>query len=77
MAQVASPDGLPPKPIPDITKPISTVIVERDLGSIRFPQVMLVLASGIIFAVTTHALHRRDNQLMALRAAGGPTPVTA
>ncbi len=57
----------------DPTKPIVTVIVERDLGSIRFPQVMMGISSGIIFAVTCHALHRRDKRIMALRAA----PVTA
>jgi hypothetical protein len=75
--QVPGPDGVPPKPIADFTKPITTVVVERDLGSIRFPQVMMAIASGIVFAVTCHALHRRDKQLMAIRAAGGPTPVTA
>ena len=42
----------------------------RDLGSTRFPQVMMVLSSGLIFAVACHALHRRDKQIMALRAAG-------
>jgi hypothetical protein len=54
----------------DTTKPITAVIVKRDLGSTRFPQVMMALGAGIIFAVTCHALHRRDKQIMALRAAG-------
>ena len=61
---------------PDTTKPVTTVIVERDLGSTRFPQIMLGISSGIIFAVTCHALHRRDKRIMALRA-GGVTPATA
>lgn len=61
---------------PDPSKPVVTVVVERDLGSARFPQVMLMLSSGIIFAVTCHALHRRDKRIMALRAAGA-TPATA
>ncbi|MEY2474532.1 MAG: hypothetical protein QOK28_3861 [Actinomycetota bacterium] len=61
---------------PDTTKPVVTVVVERDLGSVRFPQVMLLLSSGIIFFVTCHALHRRDKRIMALRAAG-PAPATA
>ncbi len=76
-AQPVSADGVPPKPIPDTTKQLTTVIVERDLGSVRFPQVMMAIASGIIFAVTCHALHRRDKQLMAIRTAGRPTPATA
>lgn len=69
--------GAPPKPAPDPTKPISVVIVERDLGSIRFPQMMMALASALVFAVTTHALHRRDKQLMAIRASAAPSPATA
>jgi hypothetical protein len=56
----------------DLTKPVVTVIVERDLGSTRFPQFMLFLSSGIIFFVTCHALHRRDKRIMARRAAGTP-----
>ena len=61
---------------PDTTKPIVAVIVKRDLGSDRFPQVVLCISSAIIFLVTCHALHRRDKRIMALRAAGA-TPATA
>jgi hypothetical protein len=61
---------------PDTTKPIVTVVVERDLGSVRFPQVMLCLSSAITFFVTCHALHRRDKRIMARRA-GGAVPATA
>jgi len=61
---------------PDTTKPVSTIVVERDLGSVRFPQVMLCLSSAIIFFVTCHALHRRDKRIMARRAAG-VVPATA
>ncbi len=61
---------------PDNTKPVTAVVVLRDLGSVRFPQVMITLASAIIFFVTCHALHRRDKQLMAARASGA-TPATA
>lgn len=61
---------------PDNTEPVTTVVVVRDLGSVRFPQVMLALSSAIIFLVTCHALHRRDKQIMAARAAG-VTPLTA
>jgi hypothetical protein len=61
---------------PDTTKPIVTVVVVRDLGSTRFPQFMLLLSSGTIFALTTHALHRRDKRIMARRASGA-VPATA
>lgn len=55
---------------PDTTKPVTAVVVLRDLGSIRFPQVMITLASAIIFAITCLQLHRRDKAIMAARAAG-------
>lgn len=61
---------------PDAFKPVTTVILLRDLGSVRFPQVMLAISSGLIFLVTCHALHRRDKQIMTARAAG-IQPVTA
>lgn len=61
---------------PDPTKPVTTLVVLRDLGSIRFPPVMIALGSGLIFAVTCHALHRRDKRIMMLRAAG-TAPATA
>ena len=61
---------------PDPTKRVTSVILLRDLGSIRFPSFMVVLSSGLIFAVTCHALHRRDKRIMELRAAG-VTPATA
>ena len=76
LPQVTPPGGKPPKPVPDPSKPVTTVLVLRDLGSTRFPQVMTIIASGLVFAVACHALHRRDKQIMALRASG-TTPATA
>jgi len=76
LAQPTPEGGTPPKPVPDPSKPVTTVLVLRDLGSVRVPQVMTVLSSGIVFAVVCHALHRRDKRIMALRPAG-ETPATA
>lgn len=69
--------GAPPLPkAADPDEPVASVIVLRDLGSLRFPPVMVALCSFLIFAVTCHALHRRDKQIMAARATA-ITPVTA
>ncbi len=76
LAQETPAGGKPPKPVPDPSKPVTTVLVLRDLGSVRFPQVMTAISSGIVFAVVCHALHRRDKRIMALRAAG-IAPATA
>ncbi|MEY2469348.1 MAG: hypothetical protein QOF21_2046 [Actinomycetota bacterium] len=76
LAQPTPEGGTPPKPVPDPSKPVTTVLVLRDLGSTRFPQVMTVISSGLVFAIVCHALHRRDKQIMAARAPG-TTPATA
>lgn len=76
LEQETIPGQKPPTPTPDPAEPVTTVVLLRDLGSVRFPQVMTILSSGIIFAVVCHALHRRDKQIMALRAAG-VAPATA
>ena len=67
---VQLPGGAPPKAIPDVTKPITTVVMVRDLGSLRQPPLFLGIATGIIFAVVCLQLHRRDKAVFAARAAG-------
>lgn len=67
---VQLPGGAPPKAIPDVTKPITTVVLVRDLGSLRQPPLFLGIATGIIFAVACLQLHRRDKAVWAARAGG-------
>lgn len=67
----------PPTPKVDPEAKVMNVIVLRDLGSVRFPQVMMSIGSLIIFLVTCHALHRRDLQIMAARASTSGAPATA
>jgi hypothetical protein len=59
----------PPPSEADPTTPIRSVIMVRDLGALRLPSVTLALSMAIVFAITCNALHRRDKQLMAARAA--------
>lgn len=70
-------DGVTPAPTVDNSKPYTVVILLRDLGSVRFPQVMISIASAIIFGLTCLQLHRRDKQIMAARAAGQAPLATA
>jgi hypothetical protein len=58
----------PPRKI-DPTKPVVSVIMVRDLGSIRLPSMLIGIGSLIIFGVGCNALHRRDKAVMAARAA--------
>jgi hypothetical protein len=59
----------PPKPEPDKTAPVVSVILERDLGDKRLPPFLVATGSAIIFAVTCNVLHRRDKLVMAARLA--------
>jgi hypothetical protein len=59
----------PPKAEADPNEPVVSVILERDLGDKRLPPFLLVMGSGIIFAVSCNVLHRRDKAVMAARAA--------
>lgn len=69
---VQLPGGAPPKAIPDVTKPVTAVVMERDLGSLRQPPIFLGLAAGIIFTLVCMQLHRRDKAIQAARASGQP-----
>jgi hypothetical protein len=63
--------GAPPRPQPDVTKPIVTVVMERDLGSVRQPPIIITAASLVIFGVICYVLHQRDKEIMAARAGAG------
>jgi hypothetical protein len=69
--------GQPP-PLPEANErtPVVSVIMERDLGDVRFPAAMLTIASGAMFFVLCLALHRRD-QLVAQNRGLVPATVEA
>ena len=64
--------GAPPKPEPKLTAPTTSVIIERDLGSVRFPPFVVMVGFGLVFAVCCVSLHERDKEVMRLRAAAVP-----
>lgn len=59
----------PPKPQLDPNAPIESVIMVRDLGKLRVPSFLIGSASLIVFGLSCYALHRRDKEAMAARAA--------
>jgi hypothetical protein len=59
----------PAKPVPDPAKPVVTVLMERDLGSLRLPPLIVCIFSGILFAILCGTLHFRDKRIMAEKAA--------
>jgi hypothetical protein len=66
--QETVPGEAPPTPVPDESQPVVSVIMERNLGDVRFPGAMLTIFSGLMFGVTVLMLHRRD--LRAAEARG-------
>jgi hypothetical protein len=67
IAQEAQPGQAPPLPEADPNKPVVSVILQRDLGDVRFPAAMLTIGSGAMFAVMCLALHRRDQVVAQAR----------
>jgi hypothetical protein len=61
--------GAPATPQPDPTKPYTYVVIERNLGSVREPPLVIAAASFILFAIITYTLHRRDKESWAAKAA--------
>lgn len=66
--QTAAPGEAPPTPTADEDKPTVSVIMQRNLGDVRFPGAMLTIFSGIIFGLLCLQLHRRDQRVAEVRA---------
>jgi hypothetical protein len=65
--QTTVPGQAPPLPKADESKPVVSVIMERDLGHRRTPGALLATASGIMFGLLCVSLHRRDLRAMEAR----------
>jgi hypothetical protein len=78
---VTVPSGAaPPKPQPDTSKPVTYVVLVRNLGSDHEPQLITAVTSLIIFAILCNVLHKRDKDIWARQeaekeaASGSPPP---
>ncbi len=68
--QEAVPGLAPPKPRVDPNAVPVSVVMVRDLGSLRLNPGVFTIADGALFALLVYQLHTRDKELMALRAKG-------
>jgi len=59
-------------PAPDATQPVYSVVMLRDVGSLRLPPIVLGFAALLVFAVTVEKLHSRDKEIARRRAGSGP-----
>ena len=58
-------------PAPDATKPVYSVVLLRDVGSLRLPPFLLGFGALIVFGVSVEKLHSRDKEIARRRAAEG------
>lgn len=71
--QDTKPGQAPPLSVANKDAPVVTVVMERDRGALRQPQLAFTGFSIIVFAVLANALHRRDRYAAEQRAAA-PVP---
>jgi hypothetical protein len=57
----------PPPSEPDPDAPVVSVVMVRDLGSLRLPPALITLASLVVFGIICNVLHRRDKLVTAHR----------
>ncbi len=68
-AQIVPFGDPPPTPKCDASKPINTLVFERDLGSVRVPPFVALCASAILFTLSLLSLHWRERDLQEQAAA--------
>ncbi len=66
--QVAVPGAAPPRPRVDPNATPASVVMVRDLGSLRLNPAVFTIASALLFGLLVYQLHTRDKELMALQA---------
>jgi hypothetical protein len=72
------PGGAPPPPAADPSKAIKYIVLERDLGALRQPPIVMVTAFSILFALTVYVMHNTERAEQKARAAElEPTPSPA
>lgn len=70
------PGAAPPPPSADTTKPVKYVVLERDLGALRQPPIVMSTAFSILFALSLYVMHttERAEQRAAAGLEPAPTP---
>ena len=71
------PGAAPPVPAADPSKPVNYVILERNLGSMRVPPLVMSSAFGILFLLSIYVMHNMERAEQRAKAALEPTPSPA
>jgi len=71
------PGGAPPPPQADPAKPARYIVLERNLGAMRQPAIVMSTAFAILFALTLYVMHTMERAEQKAKAAAlepSPTP---
>jgi hypothetical protein len=72
------PGGAPPPPQADPSKPVKYVVLERDLGAMRQPPLVMSTAFTILFLLSLYVMHNMERSALKAKAAElEPTPAPA
>jgi hypothetical protein len=74
------PGAAPPPPSANPTKPVKYLALERDLGALRQPPIVMTIAFSILFALSLYAMHnmeRAEQKEKAAELEPTPTPTPA
>ena len=63
------PGGAPPPPQADPAKPVRNIVLERDLGAMRQPPVVMTTAFSILFALSLYVMHNMERAALKAKAA--------
>ena len=72
------PGAAPPTPAADPAKPVHYIVMERNLGAMRQPPLIMSSAFGILFALSLYVMHsmeRAEQRAKAATLEPAPTPV--
>ena len=59
--------GQPPVVRPDPSAPVVSILLERNLGSLRKPPAVVMVSSLLLFGLLAWVLHERDKEIMRAR----------
>ena len=71
------PGQAPPRPRADPSKPPQYVVLERDLGALRLPQYVTMVAFGILFLISLWLLHTYERSKQKAGSELEPKPAIA
>lgn len=63
------PGGAPPPPQADPSQPVKYVVLERDLGALRQPPLVMTAAFTILFALSLYVMHNMERSEQKAKAA--------